>query len=118
MEIVMRKLNYWVIANAVGVICFIYLSSKLWSPSGENGLLGGPGDPLIWTLTVFPVILIFLIVNLVWLVRALLHVRKDGVRGLFVWALVLVVWLAAFGYDRHRSYDGSMVLSDTSVLSK
>lgn len=117
-EITMRKPNYWVIANAIGILCFIYFSSKLWAPPGESGLLGGPGDAFIWTLTVLPVILIFLVANVVWLVRSLFRIRKGGARGLFVWALVLAVWLVAFGYDRYRSYDGSEIPPDTSAISK
>jgi hypothetical protein len=42
----MRRINYWVIFNLFGVVCFTYFCSKLWAPDGDKGLLGGPGDYL------------------------------------------------------------------------
>ena len=55
--------RYWLFVNFVGFSLFIYLSSQLWAPRGQEGLLGGPGDNVIGGLSVVPVFLLFVLVN-------------------------------------------------------
>jgi hypothetical protein len=93
--------------NAFGILLFVYLSSWGWAPGGDTGALGGPGDAIVWGLSVFSVLLVWSIFNLAWSVRiasSVLH--KRDLSALWIFALVLVLWYVAFVYDRSRQYSG------------
>jgi uncharacterized BrkB/YihY/UPF0761 family membrane protein len=112
-----KKSKYWLLANVVGLVGFFYFSSRLWSPTGEKGLLGGPGDPLIWAISILPILLVITVINLVWLFKLLFRVKKESWRVLMAWVLVVIIWFCALWYDHYRSYDGSEVLPITSSAS-
>ena len=100
--------KYWILANAVGLAAFFYFSSWGWAPRGHEGELAGPGDPIIWGLTVFPVTVSFLVVNLVWFVMAILHIhRKHNWKPLVIWFSVILLWSAGWAYSMTRQYTGA-----------
>ena len=47
-------LVFLVVANLVATPLFLYFSSQFWAPRGEEGLLGGRGDPILWTVFALP----------------------------------------------------------------
>lgn len=114
----MRRVNFWVVANVLGLACFLFFASKLWAPQGDKGLLGGPGDPLIWMLSAFPFLLIFFVVNCVWVGRVIAMTRKNGIKPLLVWAIIAICWIGAFSLDHVRSYDGSEVAPSANALHR
>ena len=104
--------------NAFGILLFVYLSSWGGAPEGGAGALGGPGDPILWGLSVFPVLLVWSIFNLAWSVRIASSVlRKRDPRALWIFALVLVLWYIAFDYDRSRQYSGSDVPGGSAQIT-
>lgn len=101
------------VTNAVGLSAYLYFGSFLWAPRGEEGLFGGPGDPIVWVLTVFPWLVLFSLVNVAAfrtiLVRLLYLHRWRPALGL---AIIIAAWILAFDYDGSRQYDGSLLRSD------
>lgn len=107
--------RYWLLANLAGFSLFVYFSSWLWVPRGQEGLLGGPGDNIIGGLTVLPVFLLFALANLIWLVLICVSSRPPAKwPQLLLWALVVACWGSGIWYDRSRSYTGKDVLENVS----
>lgn len=100
-----NKNRIFLALNAIGLAGFLYGSSLLWAPPGQEGLTGGPGDPLIWVLSVFPFLALASVINLVWAAIWLARYRRSG-RTLLLWLATACLWLLALGYDHHRSYNG------------
>ena len=102
---IVRRSVLWVGMNIAGVALFLYLGARLWVLPGEEGTPGGPGDAFYWVLTLFPVLVAFLIFNTIVLVAIVRRVRTtQDKRPLLVCLAVAVLWLAAVGYDHHRSF--------------
>lgn len=91
----------WVLPNILGIAAYLYLSSSTWVPPKEPA--GGPGDPIVWMLTAFPVIAACAILNVIWIIRIFL--RRGTRWGLAaIWLLVEVAWFSANRYDAYRSH--------------
>jgi hypothetical protein len=108
----MRRIDKF--ATLLNVLCigvYLFFSARFWAPSAERGLLGGPGDPIIWGLTAFPVLVLAFLFNLIWLVFSVSK-RGGASRRHFIvlWFCVLAIWLGAIKLDRFRQYNGSAVL--------
>jgi len=105
----------WLAANVVLLIVFLYFCSWVWAPSGEEGLLGGPGNPIIFGLTGFPTLLIALVLNIIWLVLILFRARQITLRKcLAFFLLAVVMWGASIVYVRSRMFTGCEVNSHDS----
>jgi hypothetical protein len=87
----------------------------MWAPLGNEGLLGGPGDPIIWVLAVLPVLVVCSVMNFVWLMLVLLHMRRTrDWYSVAILLLVVILWSGAIGYDHSRQYKGTQMLPDHS----
>jgi hypothetical protein len=100
----------WLAANAVALLVFLYFCSWVWAPRGEEGLLGGPGDPIIFGLTAFPAFLVGLVINIIWLVVILFRARRVSQwRAVALLLLAVAVWGASIVYVRSRMFTGCEV---------
>jgi hypothetical protein len=97
--------RYFLASNIIGIAAFLYFSSWTWAPAGEEGLVGGPGDALVWMLSALPIWLLCCGVNLIWLI-CLLRLHRDKWRSARWLAVIFVLWLAAIAYDRSRGFTG------------
>jgi hypothetical protein len=43
-------------ANLLGIALYLYFASEIWAPAGEEGLLAGPGDPIVRGFSALPVL--------------------------------------------------------------
>ena len=119
MNEVVSRAKYWISINVLGIILYLYFSSKIWAPAGEKGLKGGPGDPFIWGLTALPVAAICALANLVRLILILTNVlRGRGWRPILVWLLVIFAWIGANRLDVSQRYDGSALQIDNQPISR
>jgi len=102
--------------NLIGLTQYLRFASLVWAPRGQEGLLGGPGDPIIWVLSAVPWLVACSLMNL-------LAFRTICARlilaGRWVPALILVsavaAWVAAFEYDSSRHYNGGALRIETST---
>ena len=70
-----------ILANVFGVIIYLYLSVPLWAPDSLANTSGaGVGTPIIWGLTALPVLLFFMLVNLIIIIGALVVYIKSQTR--------------------------------------
>lgn len=97
--------------NGVGVPLYLYLSSRLWAPNGQAGLRGGPGDPIVWGLTVLPILVVFCIINLIWLRSIFLRwLRTKKFSVVIVYLLVSTAWCSAIIYSNSRGFTGAWLI--------
>ena len=115
MTTVLRRSRFWLLVNIIGLPLYLYFASWIWAPHFEEGLLGGPGDPMIWGSTAFPVLAVCALADLLWLV--LILVRRHWSPkwpALVLWVLVVACWYAGLAYDRSRSFTGADVYPEAS----
>ncbi|TVQ85444.1 MAG: hypothetical protein EA357_00645 [Micavibrio sp.] len=99
---------YWVYPNIFGMGLYLYFASWVWAPSGEKSFPEGAGDPVIWGSTAGLVLALYSLVNLVWLALILsAGSRGKGWKPVLLWAVVILLWVAANRYDAYRHYDGT-----------
>lgn len=106
-------LVFVVVANLLATPLFLYFSSEVWAPHGEEGLWGGPGDAIVWTYLAFPWLAFGAFANIVVIPRiaAEFFYRRD-LRSLFIWCACLLVFFSAWFYDGSRQFNGSLVSQD------
>jgi hypothetical protein len=91
------------VANGLALIVFLYFCSWVWAPRGQEGLLGGPGDPIIFCLTALPVLVLALVFNVVWLIVIFSRARRIALwRSMALLLLTIAMWAASIAYDRSR----------------
>ena len=97
----LRTERWWLVANAVGAVLFLYLASKTWiEPELRNIPGASVGNTISWSLTALLVALLFLLINFTWLVRIILRaVRDKAYLSLVVVSFVGVVWIATAYFD-------------------
>jgi hypothetical protein len=108
-----NALVFVVVTNLLVVSLYLYFASWIWAPPEDQGLYGGPGDPIIWAFLAFPCLAAGVFTNIVVIPRIANKVfyHKD-LRLLFVWGACVFVFISAFEYDRSRQYNGSLVSQD------
>jgi len=86
------------VLNLIGAIIFIARASVAWAIPAERaaGIYSVTGEPFVWAISIFPVVLIFSLLNLGW--TALILRRKAWRSGSF-WLLSTVIWFAALWID-------------------
>jgi hypothetical protein len=79
-------------ANAIGLIAYLHLASKTWI---EPELRGVPhaiaGTTFVWVLSAFPVLFVFLLVDIAWLCVTI----SRGFRSRDWWPTTVVMGTAA-----------------------
>lgn len=82
--------------NAVGAVVFVARARVGWAIPQEHCMIPVAGEPLVWAAAIFPVVLVFLVVNAAWLGTILL--RRRWREGLF-WLGMLPGWAIAVLVD-------------------
>ena len=95
-----RTALIWVLPNILGIAAYLYLSSTTWVSPKEPA--GGPGDPIVWMLTAFPVIAVCAILDVVWIIRIFAS-RGKRWKPAVIWLFFVIAWYSAHRYDEYRS---------------
>ena len=110
MKNISSKAKIWIVFNVFGIIFYLFFASRIWAPTGQEGLLGGPGDPIIWIIMALPFIAFFSLANVFWLILIIFNIKKSPFwKLLLIWVLVVTAWIGANRYDFHRQYNGSSI---------
>lgn len=71
----------------------------------DEGLQGGLGDAFYRFFLAFPVLLTYLVFNLISLSAIIERVRQTGrLNALYIWLAIAILWIATFRYDDLRSF--------------
>jgi hypothetical protein len=96
-----RSARFWIAANVVGAAAYLWIASKTWiEPELRHEAVARGGDGVVWTLTALPVLIAFLVVDLLWLalvVRQMAMTRT--LRSAAPMAAMGLLWLDAIFID-------------------
>jgi hypothetical protein len=95
----------WVAINVAGLSVYLWLASSLWVLPGEEGQPGGPGDAFYWFFVLVPILVGFLVANLIVLFVIIRRARvapREWI-ALLWWLVAVALWVGAIAYDQHRS---------------
>jgi hypothetical protein len=102
MRKVIAKTAPWMLVNVLGVAGYLYFASWLWAPPGQQGEFGGPGDPLIYMSSAFPILAACFLLNLVWIVYIVRLAKRSWTWSIIVvWLVVVVAW---YGVKKIRRF--------------
>ena len=105
--------SVFVIFNLVGLVVYLRFASLIWAPPGDEGLYGGPGDPIIWVVFALPSLAICSFVNILVFrtvcARAIIYGQWVPLLGL---AVIIALWIVAFEYDSSRQYNGGLLRTE------
>ncbi len=112
-------LVFLILANLLAIPLFLYFSSWIWAPQGQEGLWGGPGDAIIWTSLAFPWLIFGAFCNVVVIPRIATEVyyRKDF-QILCIWSVCTLLLSSAYVYDGSHQYNGSLVAEGKIMPTK
>ena len=85
-------------ANIVGAVVYVVATSHGWVIPQERaaGLHSVTGEPFIWALYVFPMCVVFFVLNVIW--GAFILARKQWRTGV-LWLSTIPIWLVAVVID-------------------
>jgi hypothetical protein len=105
---------FLILANPLCVSLYLFYASWIWAPPEEQGLYGGPGDPIIWGLSALPWLAAGAFANVVVIPIIASDVfRHKDIHLFLVWCTFVLVWIAALVYDNSRQYNGNLASQDT-----
>ena len=94
-----------VLINFGAAILFLAVSSHFWAPKELADIPGaGAGDPIIWGLTIFPMLVIIALVNIAWLTaNCVWFLKTKHWNFTAYYLLVPLMWAIALyiGYSHH-----------------
>jgi hypothetical protein len=91
----------WLIANFIGISAYLLFECWLLAPHPEVGPQNGIDQKVAWLFTAFPVLILFIILNIIWFISTIRSGRPSGWwTPLPVWLLAVSAWVVAiFGYS-------------------
>ncbi len=93
--------KWWSLANGLGVIAFLALASISWiEPELRGEAVATAGVAMVWGLTALPVLVAFMLADLVWLGLSISRSASwSDLRTMLPWCITLAVWVLAFVFD-------------------
>jgi hypothetical protein len=92
-----RWLNLaFMMSNAIGACVYVIRAKPSWVNPLEHGEIPITGEPFVWAAGIFPVVAVFVIVNLIW--GSLIIRHRDWRIGRW-WLPAAAIWLIAIGID-------------------
>jgi hypothetical protein len=87
-----------VVLNGIGAIVYMARASNAWANPQERaaGVYSVTGEPFVWFAEIWPIVVVFLALNLSW--EALILARRHWVSGR-LWLLTVMIWLIAVLVD-------------------
>src|SRR5262245_52872413 len=92
----------WLAINVSGMGVYLWLASSLWVLPGEEGEPGGPGDAFYWLFVLVPVLVAYLVANLIALfviIRRVMAAPREWT-ALLWWLAAVTLWVATVAYDQ------------------
>jgi hypothetical protein len=85
-------------ANVLGAIAYLAAASPSWAIPDEraSGIHSITGEPFVWALSVWPILTVFVLLNLGWAAVILAKSRWQDGR---LWLTAPLIWLVAILVD-------------------
>jgi hypothetical protein len=85
------------LVNVIGAIAYLARASSAWAipQEREAGIHSITGEPFVWCVAIFPIIVFFFLLNFVW---GAVIVRRQW-QAVGFWLLTALVWLGAVAID-------------------
>jgi hypothetical protein len=85
-------------ANILGAIGYLAAASPSWAIPEERaaGIRSITGEPFVWALSVWPILTLFLLVNLTW---ATVIIAKRQWQDARFWLIAPLIWLVSISID-------------------
>jgi hypothetical protein len=84
------------VVNLIAAVIYVARASEAWVNPAEGGRNAIAGEPCVWAVRAVPVVLVFLIINVVWGITMLVSVRWRSSR---LYASVWLLWIIAIVID-------------------
>lgn len=100
MKIALIASRVWILTNILGIVT--YLAVEYWLLFRHKEIIGdedGIGDIYLWVTHEFPILVAFLLINVIWLKTILANSLYSNKRSrLGIWLLMCLVWGFALIY--------------------
>ena len=85
-------------ANVLGAIGYLFAASPSWAIPEERaaGIYSITGEPFVWALSVWPILALFILLNLSW---AAIIVAKRRWHDVRYWLITPLIWLVSISVD-------------------
>ena len=85
-------------ANVLGAIGYLAAASPSWAIPEERaaGIQSITAEPMVWALSVWPILALFLLVNLSWATVIIAKRRWQDAR---FWLITPLIWLVSISID-------------------
>lgn len=92
-----RRAHIWIVLNLIGMTTYLYLGSNL---QDEDGLSLDMANAIYWLVRMVPVLLVYLVFNLISLSAIIERVRQTGrLSSFYIWFAIAILWILTFRYD-------------------
>ncbi len=90
----LKQNKYWLLANLICFIPFLYFSSWFWIPAEYDGSPVGLGDFMVMGVTLLPICFLCSLINSVWLYKIVNSKKNDEIPWSFLlFSSVIAFWL-------------------------
>ena len=97
-----RRAVQWVALNIVGMVVYLWLASSLWVRASEFGEPGGPGDAFYIAFVLWPILGLFLVLDVVALA---VIIRRLQAHSVCTWIAVAALWSSVLLFDRLMAFN-------------
>lgn len=88
----------WLLANALGIAIYLSLESWVLAPRSEAEALNGFDQIYFWLTRNLPLLIVYLVLNVVWLIRIRRRSDPSNKWQFRSWLLVCLAWAIALIY--------------------
>lgn len=98
--------------NIASWLLSVFLSFPLWAPPGAEQMSPAGFDVIVWVVVALPICVITLVMNVFWLTRTLLRLRRIGLTRVApeLWCLLFVAlaWGGGLAFHITHLYQGGL----------
>jgi uncharacterized membrane protein SirB2 len=88
----------WLLANALGIAIYLSLESWVLAPRSEAEALNGIDQIYFWLTRNLPLLVVYLVLNVIWLIRIRSRSDPSNKWPFRNWLLVCLAWAIALIY--------------------
>jgi hypothetical protein len=91
-QIVLNESTFWLAANALGIAIYLAFESWILAPRSVEDALNGIDEIDYWIEFDLPVLAVFLVLNIIWLIRIWRRSQASTKWPFRIWLLTCLAW--------------------------